>query len=365
LGRIGNEKAVDGLLLILESYNNNLRREAVSALGEIRSSKAIDGLLLSLNDSDAYIRFLATEYLGGFAGKKELDGLLNALKDVEGDIRSNAAMWLGKANSRKAVDSLLLTLKDPEEFVRSNSAWALVKIGSKKAINDLLAALDDSSIGVRTQAAEGIGNIGDPQLLTILRKYQLTSCTTETCSAIAKIQNRCQFYNYELWQTAESISTQPQPTNMTEKPEYNTKYVVHGSLTVVEGNMDVKGDNVGTKNIYNYFGTDPALSQEIADLQQFIATLEAANPNLKTEQEADQVVTTALDEVQTQEPTRWQKIRHQMGILKQQILNPERHLQAAKATAIEVAKDAVENSLIVKAIITYIDKLSETPDQGA
>lgn len=152
---------------------------------------------------------------------------------------------------------------------------------------------------------------------------------------------------------------------MTEKPEYNAKYVINGNPTIVEKDMTVHGDHVGTKNIYNYFGTDPALNQEIADLQQFVAGLENANPNLKTEQEADQVVTAALGQVQAQEPTRWQKIRHQMGILKKQVLNPERHLQAAKATAIEVAKDAVENSLIAKAIITYIDKLSETPDQGA
>ena len=152
---------------------------------------------------------------------------------------------------------------------------------------------------------------------------------------------------------------------MTAKPEYNAKYVIHGNPTIVEGDMDVKGDNVGTKNIYNYFGADPALNQEISDLQQFIANLEATNPNLETEQEADQIVTTALDQVQTQEPTRWQKIRSQMGILKKQILNPERHLQAAKATGIEVAKHYAENSLIVKAVITYIDKLSETPDQGA
>jgi len=157
---------------------------------------------------------------------------------------------------------------------------------------------------------------------------------------------------------------------MTEKSEkqapiININLKDSANLTFVHGDQNVDGGNVGTKNIYNYFGADPALNQEIYDLQQFIANLEATNPNLETEQEADQIVTTALNQVQTQEPTRWQKIRHQMGILKKQILNPERHLQAAKATAIEVAKDAVENSLIVKAVITYIDKLSETPDQGA
>jgi len=54
-----------------------------------------------------------------------------------------------------------------------------------------------------------------------------------------------------------------------------------------------------------------------------------------------------------------------MELLKRQLLNPERHLQAAKATVVEVTKAAWEKSLIVKAVVTYIDKLSETPDKGA
>jgi hypothetical protein len=36
-----------------------------------------------------------------------------------------------------------------------------------------------------------------------------------------------------------------------------------------------------------------------------------------------------------------------------------------KATLVEVTKVKWEESLIIKAIVTYLDKLSETPDQGA
>lgn len=120
---------------------------------------------------------------------------------------------------------------------------------------------------------------------------------------------------------------------------------------------------IGTQ--YNYFGVDEALCQEIADLQQFIADLEAQHPNVQTESEANQIVKTQLSQVQTQNPDLWQKLRHQMGLLKQQLLNPERHIQAAKATVVEVTKAAYEKSLIVKAILTYLDKLSEDPKHGA
>jgi hypothetical protein len=115
----------------------------------------------------------------------------------------------------------------------------------------------------------------------------------------------------------------------------------------------------------NYFGTDQDLLQQISDLQQFITELETQNPNLQTEAEANQVVQAKLTQVQQENSELWQKLSEQMRLLKHQLLNPERHLQAAKATLVEVTKAAWEKSLIVKAIVTYIDKLSETPDKGA
>jgi predicted NACHT family NTPase len=120
---------------------------------------------------------------------------------------------------------------------------------------------------------------------------------------------------------------------------------------------------IGTQN--NYFNTDEALRKEIADLNQFISELDAKHPSIQTETEAEQILNDEILAVQTDNPTRWQSLRHQMSLLKRQLLNPERHLQAAKATLIEVTKTAYEKSLIVKAIITYIDKLSEEPNHGA
>jgi hypothetical protein len=108
-----------------------------------------------------------------------------------------------------------------------------------------------------------------------------------------------------------------------------------------------------------------ALLEEIADLQQLIADLELQHPNPAGEAAALSIVDNALTTIQTQQPDRWQKIRHQTTILKQQLLNPDRHLQASKATLVEVTKAAWEKSLIVKAVITYLDKFSETPEKEA
>jgi patatin-like phospholipase/acyl hydrolase len=110
--------------------------------------------------------------------------------------------------------------------------------------------------------------------------------------------------------------------------------------------------------------TNTALLKQIADLQQFITDLEIQHPNPAGEEAALAIVGNALTEIQTQQPDRWQKICHQTTIFKQQLLNPQRHLQASKATLVEVTKAAWGKSLIVKAVITYLDKFSETPDKG-
>lgn len=273
-------------------------------------------------------------------------------------------MALGQLGSRDVLPVLIQALNDSDKDVRWRAVLALGQIGSTESVPVLAQALNDSDENLYQQALKALSQIGEPSVLATMWQRCFQRPDPSLWEAIAKIQNRCRFYNHKLWQEAEFTSTQPQTNNMTEKSEYNAKYVINGSPTIVEGNMDVKGDNVGTKNVHNYFGVDPALSQEIADLQQFITTIEADHPNLKTEQEANQTVTAALDQLQTQEPTRWQKLRQQMGILKRQLRNPERHLQAAKTTGIEVAKHYAENSLIVKAVITYLETLSETPDQG-
>ncbi len=153
-------------------------------------------------------------------------------------------------------------------------------------------------------------------------------------------------------------------TNQSDQPEYNSKYHIVGNPSIFEKEVEFKGDNVGSKYVYNYLDSDEALRQKIPDLQQFIAALEAQYPHLRNETEAEQVVGKELSQVQDQNPDLWNKLRAQASLLKRQLLNPERHLQATKAMVVEVTKAVWEKSLIVKAIITYLDKLSETPDQG-
>ncbi len=209
----------------------------------------------------------------------------------------------------------------------------------------LLAESPDLKIRVR--AAEALGILQAQSAVPLLCRIAAQNSETELCLAVINAL-------IAIGQT----TTNPMSETPKNQPIFNIGQV--GNINT--GDVNIQGDQVGIQ--HNYFGTDPAISEQIADLQQLIADLEVKHPNPVGEESAVAIVESALTKVQTQQPDRWQKIIHQITILKQQLLNPERHLQASKSTLVEVTKAAWEKSLIVKAVITYLDKFSETPDKG-
>ncbi|MGI0493048.1 hypothetical protein ACN4EG_14795 [Alkalinema pantanalense CENA528] len=110
--------------------------------------------------------------------------------------------------------------------------------------------------------------------------------------------------------------------------------------------------------IENNHPTDPEIQSAIADLKTLITDLQTKHPNVTTEAEARDIIDAEFTEITTNP-------NHKLTKLGQQLRNPERHLQAGKAALVEVAKKKLDQSLIATAIVTYLDKLSETPDQGA
>jgi hypothetical protein len=103
---------------------------------------------------------------------------------------------------------------------------------------------------------------------------------------------------------------------------------------------------------------DPEIKAAIIDLQTLITTLQTQHPTVTSEIEALTIIDAEFTEIK-RNPS------HKLATLRKQLLNPERHLQAFKAAAVDYAKTTVEKNPLIQAAITYIDKLSETPDQGA
>jgi ElaB/YqjD/DUF883 family membrane-anchored ribosome-binding protein len=103
---------------------------------------------------------------------------------------------------------------------------------------------------------------------------------------------------------------------------------------------------------------DPEIQGAIADLKSLITHLQSQYPTVTTEAQALEIIDAEFTEIK-------RNPNHKLATLRKQLLNPERHLQAFKAAAVDYAKTTVEKSPLIQATITYIDKLSETPDHGA
>lgn len=110
--------------------------------------------------------------------------------------------------------------------------------------------------------------------------------------------------------------------------------------------------------IENNHPIDPTTQALIADLKTLIADLQTQHPDIVSEPQALAIVEAEFTEIQ-------QSSTHKLTTLRQQLLNPERHFQAAKAAIVEGAKKTLDNSLIATMVITYLDQFSETPNQGA
>jgi hypothetical protein len=121
-------------------------------------------------------------------------------------------------------------------------------------------------------------------------------------------------------------------------------------------------EHVDTYIEHNH-AADETFKQQIKDLNTLLSTLQTTH-HPTTETEALAIIDAEFREIQTTQPTRWQALQYQLHLLKRQLLNPERHLSASKATLNEVAKHYLEDSVVAKAILTYLETMSEDPSQG-
>jgi hypothetical protein len=110
---------------------------------------------------------------------------------------------LGEIGGEAAVAGLRQALEDPDSDVRRHAAYALGEIGGEAAVAGLRQALEDPVSDVRWRAAYALGKIGDEAALTDLWQLHRQQPEDGLEEAISAIQNRCKFYNYEIWQEVE------------------------------------------------------------------------------------------------------------------------------------------------------------------
>jgi internalin A len=106
------------------------------------------------------------------------------------------------------------------------------------------------------------------------------------------------------------------------------------------------GEVIGKK-----YSTDPEVKSAIKEIIKLLQNLQTNHPNV-TETEATDIINAEFTTLQTQNPSQWHNIT-------KNLLNQERWLQGGKAALVATAEHYVDNSVIYKAGLAFLDKFSE------
>jgi HEAT repeat protein len=380
LQSIGSKTVVISLLQALEHQDSHIRWQAAHALGEIGSKEAIPALLKASKDSDPDTFYSSVCALG----KLDYEPAIPMLERlIEGelpytDVPSKAVEALGKIQSKKVIPILLKALQTGNNETRMKAAEVLGQVRAKTATPNLVQAIEDKDSWVRRHAIDSLEAIFEEkemkdsvtQHLSHLLTLIPTNAGEDVYGLILAIQKNCKYYNYKIYQDYLEAQKHDRQTLQNSDRSHPTT-IIYPNVTEVKQTIMSNSSKYSFPNaqkvqifeqvntyIENNHSTDPEIKTAIADLTLLLTQLQTQNPQVTTESQALTVLDAEFTEIQ-------HSTTHPLVTLRQQLLNPERHLQAIKATLAEIAKHYLEESVWSKAAITYLDKMSETPDQGA
>jgi HEAT repeat protein len=196
---------VPTLIATLASADAEARRHAVVELGRIGDGRAAEALLLRLDDPDPKVRIAAIQATGWLRSSKAVPRLVAMARDESPRIRRRVAQALGILGDRAASDALVRLLDDPDHYVRENAVYSLGWLRDSKAVPALTAhfkrAGQEESRGMFESAAvlHALGEIGDEQALPFLKSVQ------GDCAAIKTMYPAEQWYSGDFYWTAGSL----------------------------------------------------------------------------------------------------------------------------------------------------------------
>ncbi|MGB7441086.1 MAG: HEAT repeat domain-containing protein [Coleofasciculaceae cyanobacterium] len=401
LGNIGDEEAVFILIQELNDPYSGVRASVANALGCIRDKCAIPALIEALEDHDYEVRKSVVDALSNI-GEAAVPDLREALKYLDSDTCVSAIEVLSKIGTDAAVSALREACENPDSDVHESAIEAIEeitnadfttpieinnqrqnefdiypkrtqtinKIESESETSQLLKALENPDLNVRRLSVDKLGKIGTPIALAHLWILQVQAPSWELVRAIAAIQSRCGFYNYEIVELASPQTMEGRKCRSEDFLQDKLDIITYEIKEIKKVSEEPKGIittqnyfEQGTHTHTHNYANNETLKQQIPELRQLVHQLQQTHQPT-TEVQAAEIIDVEFSEIQQTNPTRWQTIRKQLQLLNRQILNPESHLKATKATLAEVTKHYLEESVVSKALITYLDTMSGETDQG-
>jgi HEAT repeat protein len=197
LGFMGDARAVEPLIAVLQGKNFSLKCAAVDSLGKLKDPRAFEPLSVLLWKGEGELQTKA-QYALTEMGPMVVEPLCHILLEQNNPLRFFVADLLTKIHDLRAigplvsvlgvgengigttaadaligigppaVDALLVAVTSQDAVVRRHAARALGGIRDQRAIESLLAALMDENVDVRRQALEAVAIFNDDRVLDAL-----------------------------------------------------------------------------------------------------------------------------------------------------------------------------------------------------
>ncbi|ODS31834.1 MAG: heat repeat-containing PBS lyase [Candidatus Scalindua rubra] len=147
----------------LKEQNSGLRNEiakkTIKILETSKEKDDISQLLDAVNSEYPEVRIFAAKELANHKDPGVIKIFIDLISNIDIEIRVLAAKVLGEIGDVSELKYLILALKDEEAKVRESAARAMGKLGKKEAMVDLLSALNDPESSIVCVAAESLGEI--------------------------------------------------------------------------------------------------------------------------------------------------------------------------------------------------------------
>ncbi|NPE27830.1 HEAT repeat domain-containing protein [Methanococcoides sp. SA1] len=160
---------MDSFIEDLKDEDDNVRSHAIHSLGQIGDEKAVEPLIQVMNDENERIdvRRHATSVLGQIGDGRAVKPLIQILESKDDNsVRMVAIRALTGIGDGRAVEPLIQAMDDKNESVRNHAAYALVQFG-ESAVEPLIQLMNDENetIEVRNHAAETLSRIKDGRVV--------------------------------------------------------------------------------------------------------------------------------------------------------------------------------------------------------
>jgi HEAT repeat protein len=197
---------IDSLMRYLQDDDDESASNAVVALGELKEPSSVPTLKKVISSNKYLLWKDAVDALVCIGTQSALDAVIVCLEHISSDLRMSAVRALGKTMNDKFTVLIADVLHDEDDAeVRLQCVMALGKIGGQISINALLKQMiAEDYLLIQEAAARELGRLLTSKHIAQMWCFAISYKNSCSLEIIRGIQVNCKFYNYEIYQKAQT-----------------------------------------------------------------------------------------------------------------------------------------------------------------